>query len=352
MSKNALYKLLEFMIKRKDILTYQMINKIRFLEKNIILDLNNKYDMLGGNININEIKIKNDEDKNRIMSVIKFKGFKTHINELLDKEIDVSDYIKTSRACKSMNLFIINPSQKDITERNNKNLNLLKYIQKESHINKHLFQFKKQKNNIKNIFYNILKINNMKNKSKIKLPITPNNKKILFAREKTYDNYNNVFNNTFLSPMDNNKNNAQKLFNKVFPNLNPTNRINKMSKKIYTMCSSPLKEKELSSNFTETENDIKIKKNNNNSEKKNYINNMSKTNYFTKIFKRKNIILESSKTKDKENEEKNNNNYEKLYYDRLKREQKDFLIGEKFNKKFMSEINKIRPMHYKSFYLK
>ena len=53
-----------------------------------------------------------------------------------------------------------------------------------------------------------------------------------------------------------------------------------------------------------------------------------------------------------ENEDNEKNNFEKLYYERIKREQKDFYIGEKFNKKFMSEINKIKPIHYKSFFLK
>ena len=339
LKKNSFYKFLEFIIKRKDLMTYHIINKVNFIEKNIIFDLNNKYDMLQGNLK----DIKNEEDKNRIVSLIKFKGFKNNINELLDQEINVSNYIKTSQACKSLNLCIINPTQKELTERNQKNINILKLIERESKINKHLFQFKVEKNNIKNII-----AKNIRNKKKKKSPFSFDNKTSLITRENTYrelpppqkNEFN--FNKTFLSP--NNYNNRTKnLFTKVFPNLN-TGRTEKISKKIFSLCSSPLKEKETSSNFTESENDKKIQKNK--------IHNFSESNnYFNKIFKRKNNFLDLSKKKE-ENEDNEKNNFEKLYYERLKREQKDFYIGEKFNKKFMSEINKIKPIHYKSFFLK
>ena len=76
LKEHQLFNFLGFIIRRKDILTFQIMNKVKFLEKDIIFSLNNKYDLLKGDEN----DIKNESDKDRIISLIKFKGFKTQIN--------------------------------------------------------------------------------------------------------------------------------------------------------------------------------------------------------------------------------------------------------------------------------
>ena len=95
------YDLLNYILKRKDLLKILLINKIKYLEKNILFSLNNKYDNLKGD----EKNIRKEEDKSRIISAIKMKGFKTRIQELLDKDlllpsnskISINDMIKRKK---------------------------------------------------------------------------------------------------------------------------------------------------------------------------------------------------------------------------------------------------------------
>ena len=40
------------------------------------------------------------------------------------------------------------------------------------------------------------------------------------------------------------------------------------------------------------------------------------------------------------------------YYDKLRKDDKEFYFGEKFNERFMNEYNKIKPIRYHSFLMK
>ena len=348
---NQLLNFLSFIIKRKDILTFQIINKVKYLEKDIIFSLNNKYDILKGDNN----NIKNEKDKDRIISVIKFKGFKTQINELLDKDIDTSDYIKSSAACKSFNLHIVNPTQKEVINKSKENFLLFNKINKDITKKRHILKIKNTNMKLKSF----IKIKNRNNQAP-KKPFSPSlstlKHKILF-REKTYDNYNHNINlmnitnkndisyNSNLSPDI--KSNKDKLFSKIFPNLNKTQR--KLSKEISNKLISGNSFPLINSSFNNTEtaenekNKIKDNKN-----KENW-------NIFNKLYKKEKIYLNSPKSSNEiniENNFKNTFSKEKTYYEKLMKEQKDFYLGEKFNKKFMNEYNKIKPVHYQSFLMK
>ena len=362
LSKDKLYEFLGFIIKRKDILNFQIINKVRFLEKEIMFSLNNKYDKLKGDEN----NIQTESDKNRMISLIKFKGFKTKINELLDTKLNISEYIQSSTACQSLNLCMINPNPKDALDRNRKNMKILKNINHDNSSNHHILKLKCRINNIDFINYQkSVSPRTTKNKNKISLlasfsPISTYCKSNLFSREKTYNNYNQLSSNkgtsdnlTTRAKNDFNYNlspqancNTNKLFTKIFPNINKTGR--KFFKEITNKIFSPSKDY---SSFNNTENSDNEK----NKIIENKIITQSKANYFAKMLKKKyiNINIDSLKLKENETSQENNQfSKEKKFYDILNKDNKDFYLGERFRKKFMNEYTKIKPIHYRSFFLK
>ena len=354
LKEHQLFNFLGFIIKRKDILTFQIMNKVKFLEKDIIFSLNNKYDLLKGDEN----DIKNESDKDRIISLIKFKGFKTQINELLDKDINASDYIKSSTACKSFNSHLVNPTSQEAIDKNKEDLILLKKIDKENSDKQHILKIKRNINNITN--FKLRAFNKNKNRGyKIsKIPFSPSTttyKYKILSREKTFDNYNHdlkLMNSTTRNDFSFNsvfspdrKSNDKKLFTKLFPNLiNTQRKVSKdISNKILSVNSSPL----INSSYNTTE----IPEN-----KKNKITkNENKGNYFNKIYKNNKIYLDSPKSSgiiNTENNSKNKFSIEQKYYDKLRKKDKEFYFGEKFNKKFLNEYNKIKPIRYQSFRMK
>ena len=362
-----LLNFLSFLIKKKDIFTFQILNKVKYLEKDIIFSLNFKYDILKGD----QSDIKKETDLNRLISVLKIKGFKTNINELLDKEIDVSDYLKYSTACKSFNLHMINQTPKEAINRNKQNIMLLDKIRKENKTKSHFLKLKSNINNIINISntgINKLKsFSNFKNKNKksYKIPFSPIStsttyKYKVLSREKTYDNYKNSYNHIYIdsnakNDFKNNSNispdiqsNQGKLFTKLYPHINKTQRkfFKEISNKLLSVQPSPL-----SSSFNNTE----TTENEKNKMKSDNNKNQNRGNYFKEMYKKKYIDLLSPKSRDIDNSENNDKNLilkERRYYDRLRKEDKDFYLGERFNKKFMDEYNKIKPIHYQSFLLK
>ena len=354
LKEHQLFNFLGFIIRRKDILTFQIMNKVKFLEKDIIFSLNNKYDLLKGDEN----DIKNESDKDRIISLIKFKGFKTQINELLDKDINASDYIKSSTACKSFNSHLVNPTSQEAIDKNKEDLILLKKIDKENSDKQHILKIKRNINNITN--FKLRAFNKNKNRGyKIsKIPFSPSTttyKYKILSREKTFDNYNHdlkLMNSTTRNDFSFNsvfspdrKSNDNKLFTKLFPNLiNTQRKVSKdISNKILSVNSSPL----INSSYNTTE-ILESKKNK-------ITKNENKGNYFNKIYKNKKIYLDSPKSSgiiNTENNSKNIFSIEQKYYDKLRKEDKEFYFGEKFNKKFLNEYNKIKPIRYQSFLMK
>ena len=362
LKQKELYEFLGFLIQRKDVLVFQLLNKVRYLEKDILFTFNNKYEMMKGN----EYDIKKESDKDRIISTIKFKGFKTRIDELLDKGIDISSYVKYSTAYHSLNFQMVNPTQKDIIDKNQKNIDLLKKIMVESVSNHHLL---KLKNNISHFNFKNIPVNpltNTKNKTTTKFsfsPLSTSSKHRIFIKEKTYDNFNiHTFYNEkgFDDKIEFNDNSSpkmksseNKLFTKLLPNLDKNKRkfFKELSNKMVSSYSLP---KKIISSLNNTEIIEKEKKKNCNGNNIK-INILNKENFFRKINKKKNIFKESLKLKDIDDDKNTNKKLflkEKSYYDLIESEQKEFFLGERFNRKFMNEYNKIKPIHYHSFHKK
>ena len=289
--------------------------------------------------------------------MIKFKGFKTKINELLDTDIDTNYYFQSSIACKSHNLRMINPILKEAINKKNQNLKILKKLDDDNEENHHLLKFKKNiiNTNSCKYFYNI---NNNKNLKSSIFPFSSLSNKLktkFFIREKTYDNYNNFSNSQIKNAFNNNlspknKSNKNKLFTKLFPKLNKTQRkyFKEISNKMLSGYFSPFKDHSSFNNAETAENEKKIIENINNKNKKAFS--------CSKLYKKKNLNIEQFKVKDKENSEDNKIKIifskEKTYYDKIRNEKNDFFLGEKFRKKFMKEYNEIKPIHYHSFFMK
>ena len=362
LKENQLLNFLKFILKRKDIQIAQIINKIKQLGKDILFSLDNKYDKLKGDEN----KISKESDIDKIISLIKFKGFKSNINELLDRNINISDLINHSVASKSFNLQMFNSPSKETINKNEHNKIVLKKIHRDINTKKYMLKAKTNINMMKNINSTFLddpkwkafikhskKYKNKNKKAKMILfsPISNSDKYKLFSREKTYDNLNATtksYFNSYFSP--NKKSNGIELFSKIFPNVikNQRNISKDIPNKLLDVNSSPF----INSSYNNTDtadNENKINKNEIKSEKK--------ENLFTKIYKMKNNInINSPKSKDILKTEGNNykNRFlsERNFYNKLMKEKKSFYLGERFNKKLLYEFNTFRPKHYKSFLMK
>ena len=143
------------------------------------------------------------------------------------------------------------------------------------------------------------------------------------------------------------------VFTKLLPNLDKNKRkfFKKLSNKMVSSYSLPKKIISPLNNTEIIEREKKRNCNDNNIK----INKLNKENFFRKINKKKNIFKESLKLKDIDDDKNTNKKLflkEKSYYDLIESEQKEFFLGERFNRKFMNEYNKIKPIHYHSFHKK
>ena len=360
-----IYNLLNFILKRKNILKSQLINKLKYLEKNILISFNNKYDILKGG----EINIKKEEDKNRIISVIKMKGFKTNIQELLDKDLILPSFslISTNLNGKKKKIRY-NSTEKDLIENNKKDMKILKYIYKLSISNPHIVKCKNKKELFHNKNYTQSKTfrNDMNNH--LSYQFSERNKPIL---DKNFslsshmkNNLNHLEKNNYLFKSylfnSNYKKSKDKLtFTKIIPKLNLNNNLSKENKvsltnKILSLYTSPLKD--FSSTYTDITEHKKIYPILN-SHNNNVRHQLTK---LTKLSKMKILDLTREKNNNDEiniieNKIENKNKIkddEKTYYEKLEKNTKEFILEKKFNKKFRNELNKIKPWKYRTFYNK
>ena len=357
-----LYDFLNYTLKRKDLLKNQVINKIKFLEKDILFSLSNKYDILKGDAN----NIEKEEDKSRIISVIKMKGFKSRIQDILDKDVilpSASQLSKFEKKIKMKNIY--NATEKDLMEKYKKDMILLTKINKLSLSNPHILKlknkqeltkeahcyisnsFSKHKNN--NYFPNTI---NKRNK-----PFIEKNSSFIFNKKNSYqisNNNNNMF-DSFMSTPKNNKDNSIKLYSKIIPqfNINKNSLKHKkisLTNRMLSVYTSPLKD--VSSTFVDSVDDNRNKPVSLFEIKNQIIYNNGCQ--LTKIEKKNNNIkiLDFSKEKNKENKNQKALDDEKKFYDKLRNKTKEFILGKKFNKKFNHELNKIKPWQYHTFYNK
>ena len=365
-----IYDFLSYILKRKDILKTQIINKLKYLEKKILFDLNNKYDNLKGDEN----NIKKEEDKSRIISVIKMKGFKTKIQELLDKDLILPSYTPLSLTVKGKGKKIkFNSTEKELFEKNKKDILTLKKIYKLSLSNPHTLKIKNKKELLKDSKY---KLSNLytNNKNIFPYSFSHRNKQII---EKTTSFLSNTKNNnlnssnkdyifnSYLSPSNNKRSKDKKFYTKIVPKFTLNKNIYKgkkisLTNKILSIYTSSIKDP--SSTFTDSVDNNKIFPISfSDIKNKNAHHNVY---HLTKISKHNKMkLLNNSKEKNnddnkiimvdiKDNNNKTTSNDEKIFYEKLKNNTKEFILGEKFNKNLRYELNKIKPWQYRTFYKK
>ena len=248
-------------------------------------------------------------------------------------------------------------------------MKLLKKINYDNNNNHHILKLKCKINNINFINSNkSVSPKTLKNKKISSMasfsPISTYYKSKIFSREKTHDNLNlklfsnykgtsdnsntqikNDFNYNLSPKQDSNK---EKLFTKIFLNSSKTQKKFFKELNINNKILSPLKDH---SSFNNT--DISDNEKNKIIEQK--IKNQIDVNFYTKMFKKKYINIDSVKLKDNENKHENNKDIflkEKIFYNKINKEKKDFYFGERFRKKLMNEYTKFKPIHYHSFFSK
>ena len=265
---------------------------------------------------------------------------------------------------------MINPTPKEVIDKNKQNMKLLKKLNHDNNNNHHILKLKCKINNINLANSNIIfSPKSLKKKNKISSmasfsPISTYYKSKIFSREKTPDNLNlkqfSNFKGTSDNPNIKVKNdfsynlspkqdiNNDKLFTKIFLNISKTK--GKFFKELNTnnKILSPSKDH---SSFNNT--DISDHEKNKIIEHKIKI--QTKENFYTKMLKKKFLNIDSVKFKDNENSQENNKDIlmkEKIFYNKINKENKDFYFGERFRKKLMDEYTKFKPIHYHSFFEK
>ena len=174
--------ILRLIMNKKNILKNKIINSVKSLEKKIMSGFDTRYENLIEN-NIynkkedipNDLKLNNkiknnkqkEQEKNRIISAIKLKGYNTSIQDILDKNIKILPQEK------SLN------DKKNFQIKKSMNYQLLKNLFKKNNNNPHIFKFNKK-------LCNSLYYSESKNDSIIS-NFSPTSKKLT-----NYTTYNNV----------------------------------------------------------------------------------------------------------------------------------------------------------------
>ena len=174
--------ILRLIMNKKNILKNKIINSVKSLEKKIMSGFDTRYENLIEN-NIynkkedipNDLKLNNkiknnkqkEQEKNRIISAIKLKGYNTSIQDILDKNIKILPQEK------SLN------DKKNFQIKKSMNYQLLKNLFKKNNNNPHIFKFNKK-------LYKSSYYSESKNDSIIS-NFSPTSKKLT-----NYTTYNNV----------------------------------------------------------------------------------------------------------------------------------------------------------------
>ena len=174
--------ILRLIMNKKNILKNKIINSVKSLEKKIMSGFDTRYENLIEN-NIynkkedisNDLKLNNkiknnkqkEQEKNRIISTIKLKGYNTSIQDILDKNIKILPQEK------SLN------DKKNFQIKKSMNYQLLKNLFKKNNNNPHIFKFNKK-------LYKSLYYSESKNDSIIS-NFSPTSKKLT-----NYTTYNNA----------------------------------------------------------------------------------------------------------------------------------------------------------------
>jgi len=163
--------LIDIVLEKKNIFAKQIINSMKTIEYKIISNLEMKYELLLNSNNKFPKEVEkngNEEDNNKICSLIKFKGYKSGLSDILDEDTNILDK-KPSDIIKSFLYKHKEPSKNAIKLNKKRELidfvfsNKTKKIKNEKDIYKNneenLFKLKTIMKNINNCSSNIKKFN-------------------------------------------------------------------------------------------------------------------------------------------------------------------------------------------------
>ena len=254
---DELNELLEMILKSKTILKNQIIDRVKYLSNTIINKLEYRYENLlhSERITKKERDIKdNANERNKIISLIKMKGYKNGIQDILDAPVDfLSDeqeknIYKMKRNIKSSNVVyeiedLINnkKNQKNKNDRfkNNKNnLLIIKNLLRTHKTNKHLLKFNKKELNLNNCLFNKSLSNKtiLQSLSDIKIK---NNYSTINTNIETYmgsNTFNNILNKAKNLKKNNNANSINEKNREILSQNSKEHKINKklLKNKIFT----------------------------------------------------------------------------------------------------------------------
>ena len=266
--------LIDFVLEKKNIFAKQIISSMKTIEYKIISNLEMKYEhfLKFGGKNMKEEEKNEDKEynNNKTLSVIKVKGYKSGINDILDDETNllekkptdiIKSYlfrhkepsrsaIKLSKKQELIDFVFSNKTkkikrEKDIFKNNKENLLILKKLMRNNNDGiKHLKKFTTTKSNISGFLLN----NSISNISFYK-PVSINN-----SNKNDFSISNSLNDNKFTNSFLINSNYIYK--NKKQSNINNENMKNKNPSNYLTFINTKLNYKSNNSSFIKNTNNI------------------------------------------------------------------------------------------------
>lgn len=269
-----LHYLIDFVLEKKNIFAKQIISSMKTIEYKIISNLEMKYEhfLKFGGKNIKEEEKNEDKEynNNKTLSVIKVKGYKSGINDILDDETNllekkptdiIKSYlfrhkepsrsaIKLSKKQELIDFVFSNKTkkikrEKDIFKNNKENLLILKKLMRNNNDGiKHLKKFTTTKSNISGFLLN----NSISNISFYK-PVSINN-----SNKNDFSISNSLNDNKFTNSFLINSNYIYK--NKKQSNINNENMKNKIPSNYLTFINTKINYKSNNSSFIKNTNNL------------------------------------------------------------------------------------------------
>ena len=266
--------LIDFVLEKKNIFAKQIISSMKTIEYKIISNLEMKYEhfLKFGGKNMKEEEKNEDKEynNNKTLSVIKVKGYKSGINDILDDETNllekkptdiIKSYlfrhkepsrsaIKLSKKQELIDFVFSNKTkkikrEKDIFKNNKENLLILKKLMRNNNDGiKHLKKFTTTKSNISGFLLN----NSISNISFYK-PVSINN-----SNKNDFSISNSLNDNKFTNSFLINSNYIYK--NKKQSNINNENMKNKIPSNYLTFINTKINYKSNNSSFIKNTNNI------------------------------------------------------------------------------------------------
>ena len=266
--------LIDFVLEKKNIFAKQIISSMKTIEYKIISNLEMKYEhfLKFGGKNMKEEEKNEDKEynNNKILSVIKVKGYKSGINDILDDETNllekkptdiIKSYlfrhkepsrsaIKLSKKQELIDFVFSNKTkkikrEKDIFKNNKENLLILKKLMRNNNDGiKHLKKFTTTKSNISGFLLN----NSISNISFYK-PVSINN-----SNKNDFSISNSLNDNKFTNSFLINSNYIYK--NKKQSNINNENMKNKIPSNYLTFINTKINYKSNNSSFIKNTNNL------------------------------------------------------------------------------------------------